>query len=331
MNKLILKNIETGFSLVELMVAMLISLFLSAGLFSMFAMSSANVTTTSQFNQLQENGRIALALIERDLSQAGFMSYSTGADLKVGPNSKTSIIAPAIPASSDCIGGGPNNATFPVIGSLSNFRKIWGYENGVSLEPFTCLNSVLANTDVLQIKRLIGPSTTVLNASTYYMATNPGEAVIFAGNQAAPTIENGRFWEYQHHVYFISNDNGVPVLMRRVLGVGGMKTGASYEQLVEGVENFRVMYGFDRNGDNSPDSFMPAQNVSSPMWDGSPNQRLVAMRIYLLIRTVEEDNSYTNDLTYELGDKTIAAANDGFRRRVLSTTIVLENPILVGN
>ena len=59
---------QVGLSLVELMVAMVISLFLTAGLFAMFSMSSSNVSTTSHFNQLQENGRIALAIMERDLS-----------------------------------------------------------------------------------------------------------------------------------------------------------------------------------------------------------------------------------------------------------------------
>ncbi|GIU09901.1 type IV minor pilin protein PilW [Shewanella sp. c952] len=310
------------------MVAMLVSLFLSAGLFSMFAMSSSNVATTSQFNQLQENGRVALALIERDVSQAGFMAELTGTNLSVGVN--TTIQASAIATASDCVGG-VNNASFPVQNSLANFRKIWGYESGVSAKSLGCLSSTLSGTDVLQIKRLIGPAVTTFNTNSYYMATNLNEAVIFSGNQAAPSIDNGRFWEYQHHVYFIQIDNGLPVLMRRTLGVGGMKTTASYEQLVEGVENLRVLYGFDFDGDDSADSFMPAANVTSTMWDGSPAQRLVALRVYILVRTLEEDNSYDNDNSYLLGDKTIAATNDGFRRRVLSSTIVLENPILVGN
>ncbi|MEZ9196456.1 PilW family protein [Shewanella sp. 10N.286.54.B9] len=329
MNKKIIGKWQTGFSLVELMVAMLVSLFLSAGLFSMFAMSSSNVATTSQFNQLQENGRVALALIERDVSQAGFMAELTGTNLSVGVN--TTIQASAIATTSDCVGGGVNNASFPVQNSLANFRKMWGYESGVSTESFSCLSSTLSGTDVLQIKRLIGPAVTTFNTNSYYMATNLNQAVIFSGSQAAPSLDNARFWEYQHHIYFIKTDNGVPVLMRRVLGVGGMKTSASYEQLVEGVENLRVMYGFDFDGDDSADSFMPAENITSAMWDGSPAQRLVALRIYILIRTLEEDDSYDNDNSYELGDKTIAATNDGFRRRVLSSTIVLENPILVSN
>lgn len=76
------KTMERGMSLVELMVAMVIGLFLTAGVFTMFSMSSSNVTTTSQFNQLQENGRIALAIMERDISQLGFMGDLTGTDRK---------------------------------------------------------------------------------------------------------------------------------------------------------------------------------------------------------------------------------------------------------
>ncbi|PKG76415.1 pilus assembly protein PilW [Shewanella sp. GutCb] len=324
----LIRDKQSGYSLVELMVAMVVSLFLSAGLFSMFAMSSANVTTTSQFNQLQENGRIALALIERDVSQLGFMADMTGTDFVIGMN--TQVNAVAIPAASDCIGGGANNASFPN-NQPAHFRRLWGYEQSIGTESFACLSGVTANTDVLQVKRLIGPAVTAFNTNRYYMATTASQAVLFSGDQTAPSIDNARFWEYQHHIYFIKNDNGVPVLMRRVLGKGGMKTRNSYEQLVEGIENFRVMYGFDSDGDNTADSFMPAQNVTSLMWDNGLFRRLVALRIFLLVRSIDEDTSYSNTKSYVLGDKTISASNDGFRRKVVSTTVVLENPILIRN
>ncbi|GIU22921.1 PilW family protein [Shewanella schlegeliana] len=325
---IVLTKLQSGFSLVELMVAMLVSLFLTAGIFSMFTMSSTNVTTTSQFNQLQESGRIGLALMQRDVSQLGFMADMTGTDFVLGVN--TQVNALAIAAGNDCIGGGANNATFPN-NQAAHFRRLWGYESGVGGQSLACLSGVLPNTDVLQIKRLIGPSVVAaaLNSSRYYMATTANQAVIFAGDQPAPALPNARIWEYQHHVYFIENDNGVPVLMRRTLGRGGMKSSTSYEQLVEGVENMRIMYGFDSDGNNTADSFMPAQNVTSLMWDNEVFQRLVAIRIYLLVRSIEEDPSYTNNVTYTLGDKQIVAGGDGFRRKVVMTTVVLENPVLI--
>ena len=312
-----------GFSLVELMVAMVISLFLSAGLFSMFSMSSTNVITTSQFNQLQENGRIALALIERDVSQVGFMADMTGSDFIIGSN--TQITAPAVP--NDCVGAGINNATLPN-NTPSHFRRLWGYESGVSADSIACLGAVNSGTDVLQIKRLVGPSTVNPTVtSRLYVATTSSEAIFFTGLQGAPVLANARFWEYQHHIYYINDDGDIPVLRRRTLSVvNGMN---NEEQLVEGIENIRILYGFDNDGDNTADSFMPVQNVTTLMWDNELFQRIVALRIFVLVRSTEPDNSYTNRTVYTLGDKTIAAANDNFRRKVVSTTIVLENPVLI--
>ena len=320
-----LKNISgyQGFSLVELMVAMVISLFLSAGLFSMFSMSSTNVITTSQFNQLQENGRIALALIQRDVSQVGFMADMTGSDFIIGSN--TQITAPAVP--NDCVGAGINNATLPN-NTPSHFRRLWGYESGVSADSIACLGAVNSGTDVLQIKRLVGPPTVAPTVtSRFYVAATSSEAIFFSGGTIAPVLNNARFWEYQHHIYYINDDGDIPVLRRRTLSVvNGMR---NEEQLVEGIENIRILYGFDNDGDNTADSFMPVQNVTTLMWDNELFQRIVALRIFVLVRSTEPDNSYTNRTVYTLGDKTIAAANDNFRRKVVSTTIVLENSVLI--
>lgn len=312
---------QQGMSLVELMVAMLISLFLTAGIFTMFSMSSSNVTTTSQFNQLQENGRIALAIMERDLSQLGFMGDITGTDFIIGTN--TTISATAVAA--DCVGAGLNNASFPNL-QPSHFRRLWGYEQGVSAETLACV-SPNTNTDVIQIKRLIGPPATVLTATRYYAATESTEIVFFDGNGAVPVLLNSRVWEYQHHVYFIRDDGTTPVLRRRTLSINnGMN---NEEQLVEGIENMRILYGFDNDGDGTADSYMPAQNVTTLMWDNELFQRLVALRVFLLVRANEEDQSYKNDNTYTLGDKTIGPLNDKYRRKVVSSTIILENPILI--
>lgn len=314
-----------GMSLIEVMVAMVTSLFLIGGLFSMFNMSATNVTTTSQYTQLQESGRMALAIIERDVSQLGFMADMTGTDFVVGSN--TQILAGAV--GNDCVGAGLNNATLPN-NQPAHFRRLWGYEAGVSAQSFACLNGVETGTDVLQIKRLLGPSTVAPNnVARYYVATTANQAVFFTGAQAAPVVANGRFWEYQHHIYFIRNDGDIPVLRRRTLSVNnGMN---NEEQLVEGIENMRILYGFDNDGDDTADTYMPVQNVTTLMWDNELFQRLVSMRVFLLVRATEADQSYTNNTQYTLGDKTIAAPGDNFRRKVISSTIVLENPVMIRN
>ena len=249
------------------------------------------------------------------------MGDITGTDFV--PGSNTTNTATAVTA--DCVGAGLNNASFPNA-QPSHFRRLWGYEQGVSAESLACITPN-SKTDVIQIKRLIGPPANVLTSTRYYAATTSNEIVFFNGSAAAPGLANSRLWEYQHHVYFISNDGNVPLLRRRTLSINnGMN---NEEQLVEGIENMRILYGFDSNGDGTADSYMPAQNVTTLMWDNELFQRLVSLRIFLLVRSSEEDRSYKNSNKYKLGDKTIGPLNDNYRRKVVSSTIILENPILI--
>ncbi|BCV37469.1 MULTISPECIES: PilW family protein [Shewanella] len=317
---------QSGFSLVELMVAMVISLFLTLGLFAMFSMSATNVTTTGQFNQLQENGRIALAIMVPDLSQVGFFGDMTGTDFVLGTNTRVDNTV-----GTDCTGEGLNNATLPN-DKPAHFRRLWGYEAGVSTGSLSCVSSVIDRTDVIQIKRLVGPPGT---GGGFRVATTASQAVFF--NDTDPALENQRVWEYQHHVYFIKDNNGVPVLTRKSLSKNGMDVD---EPLVEGIENMRILYGFDEDGDDTADSFMPVQSVTDLMWDNQLFQRIVALRVFLLVRSVAEDKAYTNENTYQIGDKTITYPRpdkndnvkpDHFRRKVVSTTVVLENPVLIRN
>jgi type IV pilus assembly protein PilW len=316
-------KIQLGFSLVELMVAMLISLFLTTGVFTMFSMSSSNVTTTSQFNNLQENGRIALAIMERDISQLAFMGDITGTDFIIGTN--TTITATAV--TTDCLGAGLNNDSFPK-NKPAHFRRLWGYEQGKSANVLACITPK-NNTDVIQIKRLIGPPATAFKSTRYYAASTSSEIVFFDGDTAAPSLINSRVWEYQHHVYFISDDGKIPVLRRRSLSIA--KGMGNDEQLVEGIENIRFLYGFDNDGDSTPENYLPESSVTSLMWDNQSFQRLVAIKIFVLVRSVQEDRTYTNKTTYLLGDKEISPPNDNFRRKVMSTTVRLVNPVLIRN
>jgi type IV pilus assembly protein PilW len=319
------QNHQYGFSLVELMVAMLISLFLSAGIFTMFSMSSSNVTSTSQFNQLQENGRIALAIMERDISQLGFFGDMTGSPLSGGDST---TIDNSILAANDCIGAGLNNATLPN-NQPANFRFLWGYENIAGANVLACLSSsnVKPSTDVLQLKRLIGPPASA-NGSNFFVSVGDSKAVFFNGLVPSNNKPSARVWEYQHHVYFLDDEGDIPVLSRKTLTKNGMNND---QQLVEGIENIRYLYGVDSTGDSTPEQYLVASEVGNNIWDSAGDRRIVAIKIFLLVRSIQADRTYTNQTSYTLGDKVIAPQGDNFRRKVMSTTVVLENPILIAN
>jgi type IV pilus assembly protein PilW len=70
-----------GFSLVELMVAMALSLILLGGVLAIFASSRKTYETTDRLSRIQESGRFALDVIVRDLRSAGYIGCSRRAPL----------------------------------------------------------------------------------------------------------------------------------------------------------------------------------------------------------------------------------------------------------
>lgn len=63
---------QRGFSLVELMIAMLLGLILIAGVVSVFVSSSQTYRLQESLFRVQESGRFALELLRQDLAGAGF-------------------------------------------------------------------------------------------------------------------------------------------------------------------------------------------------------------------------------------------------------------------
>jgi len=65
-------NLQAGFSLVELMVAMTIGLFLIAGLVSVFMASTRNYITQQAIVEIQDKGRFGIKKMREDVQRAGF-------------------------------------------------------------------------------------------------------------------------------------------------------------------------------------------------------------------------------------------------------------------
>ena len=89
------KHAQPGFSLIELLVAVTISLFVLAGV-GVVMVSSRTSYETQNFNaRLQENARFAVQFLSYDLRMAGYWGCATelaaGAPLTVSANSYTSI------------------------------------------------------------------------------------------------------------------------------------------------------------------------------------------------------------------------------------------------
>lgn len=67
---------QAGFSLVELMVALVLGLLLSAGVITIFISAKQDYQVQDAVSQVQENGRFSLEFLARDIRMAGFSQCS---------------------------------------------------------------------------------------------------------------------------------------------------------------------------------------------------------------------------------------------------------------
>ncbi|WP_429054866.1 PilW family protein [Aeromonas veronii] len=321
--------ISRGFTLVEWLVAMLLGLFLLAGVFTVFVMSRSSSEDAFDQSELQENGRLAIRLISQDIKWAGFFGAYTGQSTQVG--SSLSLSAGSIvPASSDCldersVGSLPSNA--------GPIRGLWVSRVSTTkgLAGFACILAAdrVANSDVISIKRLVGrpiPASEGLDTNRFYMAANSQEARIIKGSETRPLFganNESQIWEYQHYIYYLSQEDGIPVLRKRYLTVNGGSAligGA----MAEGVEHMVLMYGVDDSliPDGRIDRYMSTDQMTTQRWNEG---RVLGARLFLLIRAARESSRYKNNNSYQLGNITVNGGGDGYRRLLLESSIALRN------
>ncbi|SDK12556.1 type IV pilus assembly protein PilW [Ferrimonas sediminum] len=308
-----------GLTLVELLIAMVLGVFVLTAVLGVFVSSSASVTSTGQYNQIQESARLALRLMSDDLSQAGFYAGLTGTSLTTRNVGVDAVV------NNDCAGLGLNNASLPA--ARGYFRFIWSYRQ--TSEPLmTCARHALPGSHVLQVKRLLGPDVAVaaLDDNRYYLVGNHAQARLFAGNQLAPTLTQGRYWQWQHRVYYVERrDDGIPVLKWRQLYVNG---GMVEEELVEGVEMLQFRFAVDSLGDGQVDSYMTASALSEAQWDGA--LEVMAVTLYLVVRAANDDAAGISDGSVRLTlPDGVLTYGDGIPRRLFSTTVMVRNAALV--
>ena len=323
-----------GFTLVEWLVAMLLGLFLLAGVFAVFVMSRSSSEDAFDQSELQENGRLAIRLISQDIKWAGFFGAYTGQPTQVGP-SLTLSAGSIIPASSDCL---DERSVGSLPSPLGPIRGLWVSRVSASkgLSGFTCIdvNKRVENSDVISIKRLVGrpiPASEALDDNRFYMATNSQEARVIKGGETRPLFganNESQLWEYQHYIYYLSQENGIPVLRKRYLTAnsGSFEIGGA---MAEGVEHMVLMFGVDDSviPDGRIDRYLSADQMAAQSWNEG---RVLGVRLFLLIRAAKESARYKNNNTYQLGNlPPIKGNGDGYRRLLLESSIALRNPQIV--
>lgn len=313
---------QQGFTLLELMISLAVGLVLISGVLSVFVGMKTTVTETSNYGELQENARFAISVLTDDLLQQDFWGDYTGYINRSNIETVPSV------AGVECIGDGENNGTYPLVNG--NFRTLWGETSSATgVTSMSCIDDATTNSDVIQFKRVISnpltPAEAAASSNFSYFVANTDEAAIYKVPLAgvAPVIKNSQTWQYQHHIYYVRS--GTPVLMKWRL-----TTQMINEPIVDGIEKIYFMYGISNVTDPTADgfgvvnSYVSASNMTAALWDNTSTQ-IVAVKVYVVARSLVEDNKYTDTNTYQLGDLLYDPPDDNFRRLLLSSTVTLYN------
>lgn len=321
---------QTGFTLIEVMISLFIGGLVLGGV--MFTYIGMKVTTkdTMTIGELQESGRLAINIMQRDIEQIGF--WGTYYEDSFTAGNTSTLPAPT----NDCFEG-LNNGSFPDLASSSNFRTIYA-KTADGTKELNCINNPIKKTDILQLKFLQGNQLTVeagtneTQINQNYFIAEQEQAQFVRGVVDQSTLNtNATVWPYSHHTYYITEQTytvnnqslTVPALMRERLVADEVRA----ETIMEGVENMRFVFGLDTTNDSRVDTYRSINDMTSTDWEN--RKGILTVQLFLLIRALQPDPRVKiKNQKYILGedsDKRELTFTDNYRRTVFTTTIRLNN------
>lgn len=353
------KQAQLGLSLVELMIALALSMVLMIGLGNVFLNSSRASKELQKAGQQIENGRYALEILTNDLRHAGFYG---ALGVFVAPTVASDPCATAEAALQESIMlplqvfRAPNLTTRP------------------DLSTTTCTAGLLANanlsagSDVIVIRRADTNALAVGDTGTageVYVQANSIEADIQFGANAAITAASmadgvtaatikkkdgtaATIRKFHVHVYFIApcrsgsgarglctnTDDTIPTL--KMLSLQINPATAAREMvlvpLVAGIEVLKSETGID----DTPTAVnqltgLPGDGIVDTYAAGPTLAQLgnaMSGRVFVLARNTELTADYVDRKSYQLGTATAlvkAATNDKFKRHLFLGEVLLSN------
>lgn len=322
---LVRRRSQRGFTLVELMVALAISLIVALAACMALLAAQRGYAAVDSSSRLRENARFAAELIERLALQAGYQDLTSAVDTRQEAQSFLSQDpAPDIMGWDNAVISGLGT------GSLSS-------SNGS--RPASCASgsgTACANgSDVLQL-RFYGSSDASGNAD--------GSIIDCAGN-AQKTIPYNDVSKRAYSVFYVDVQGQEPTLMCAYLDPASNTFKST--PLVTGVESFQVLYGMDgvsasgalSAASGAPQTWLRADQISAGTLTATQInanwRRVRRIRIGMVLRGPPRAAADTTVGVYApLGSSDTVSqlnvtANDGRVRQVISMTIALRNPLNV--
>jgi len=333
---------QSGLSLVELMVAVTIGLVLLTGVLQIYLGSKQTYRMQDALSRLQENGRIAIEMLQRDIRPAGYMgcrkldsavnpvavapipAVISGSTAIVGNEGLATTWAPSLPATittaaakSDVLsvqrGDGCTASLKENMVAAANPVKVYSANTCNFQTGEVLLVSDCSNMDIFRVNSINNP-----DASTRTMTHAVGTASNTQAELRNIYKTDAELMRFKNFSYFIAPDSNNDPALWRLDQTKALSAVApeNPQQVVSGIADMQIEYGEDTNADNTPDYYVKADSITD--WS-----KVISVRISLLART-QEDNLVTAPQQYFI-DGATATATDKRIYRVYTTSILLRN------
>lgn len=303
---------QQGFSLIELMIAMVIGLVLIGGVIGIFLTTQQTNRTQEAMSRVQESGRIALEILARDIRESGQFACTGDINNLLDPtvsdypdfffdDMNPFVAPPAIGnnvANSDILGLNRfgSQGTFTVGNPSGGGGGGGNVSQQIQIQPAHTLERC-------QLMMVVGPTGTQCEIfsnnvnSSVQVGRSPGNCESYRNLSPSdvnrelvdyPVGEEIELFNVLTRSYFIANSdyNNVRSLFRSSDPLTTDDDDIAVEELVEGIFEMRIEFGEDTSGDGHPDRFVSANALgANPNWG-----RFVSVRIHLLAYSGELDN-----------------------------------------
>jgi len=311
-----------GFTLVELMVAMAISLVVMGAIFLTFKSQQDSYVIQDQITATQQNLRAAMYMLTRDIQMAGYYtnfdsgSYTMDWD-DLGVNE---VIRPLIYARNNVADGGGDNIKdntdlIVIIKASSNNQQLVAGEtaSGNTVDAsLRAVDNLEAGKCALLVKENLS------RAEFFQVQEDSGDMSL-----TISLVENYGVndWIYRADViiYYVDNeddpgdpndndDPAHPKLRRKNLG-----SNQGAQVVAENIDNLQFQYLLSTTG-GWTNNLAIGQEIN-----------VRAVKISLLARTANTNRGYTDTNTYNIGDNPNPNPNDAYRRKLLSSIVKTRN------
>ena len=312
---------SAGMTLVELMVALAVGSFLIVGAVQVYNQSRQAYVINDSIARVQETAQFAMDTIEADLRMASNFGRNSRGDTIVGRASPIDPNPTGLAVPMDC---GPDWA-------LDLIRPLEAENNNYSL-PCAADNGAQPNSDTITIRRATVAAMPLQGGRLQVQSTRLQGELIDDGNMP---VDFDALTSATHNLivnsYYVSSSSGlipgVPTLRRHTLGVDAGAPAITDIEIAPGVENVQIQFGIDMNEDNSVDRYVdPDDPIIDPTSGGwVPIARVMTARVWLVVRSITTETGIIDNTDYRPGDVVMGVQNDGYRRMMVSKTILLRN------